>query len=78
MDYSRVKTNLTEAYKGLSSLKKRLSVHEYLKDKYLVKQVCITSVALSCLEEGVSEYLAFRCSLDEEDRLLLLDLTGER
>lgn len=78
MDYTKIRKNLERANKGLLALKKRMSVNEYLKDRYLLRQVCIASVALSCLEDGVDDYLAFQWSLDREDRLLLLSLTGER
>lgn len=78
MDYTKIRKNLERANKGLLALKKQMTVNEYLEDRYLVRQVCIASVALSCLEDGVDDYLAFEWSLDREDRLLLLDLTGER
>lgn len=76
--YARIKENLLQARKGLASLKRQMPLEEYLQDRYLVKQGHISSVALACLEEGEEEFLAFELSLDEADRLLLLDLTGER
>lgn len=77
-DYSSIRKNLRQARKGLASLKRQMTVEEYLEDRYLMRQVCIASVALSCLDDSVDDYLAFEWSLDREDRLLLLDLTGER
>ena len=78
MNYDNVRKNLERANKGLLALRKKMSIDEYLEDRYLVRQVCIASVALACLNEGVDDYLAFQLSLNKEDRLLLLDLTGER
>lgn len=77
-NYDRMRDNLMKARKGLASLKRQMSIEEYLEDRYLVKQGHISSVALACLEESVDDYLAFECTLDEEDRLLLLDMAGER
>lgn len=77
-DYDMVEKNLKQAYKGLLNLKKQLTVEEYLQDRYLVRQVCISSIALACLEESVEAFLVFQYTLAEDDRLLLLDLTGER
>lgn len=77
-NYGTIRENLTKARKGLASLKRQMPLEEYLEDRYLVKQGHISSVAIACLEEGVDDYLAFEWSLDREDRLLLLDMTGER
>lgn len=77
-DYSSIRKNLRQARKGLASLKRQMTVQEYLEEGYLLKQVCLVSVAIACLEEGVDDYLAFEWSLNREDRLLLLDMTGER
>lgn len=77
-DYSSIRKNLRQARKDLASLKKQMPLEEYLEEGYLLKQVCLVSVAIACLEESVEDYLAFEFTLDEEDRLLLLDMTGER
>lgn len=77
-NYGTIRENLTKARKGLASLKRQMPLEEYLEDRYLVKQGHISSVALACLEEGIDAYLAFELTLDTADRLLLLDLTGER
>lgn len=76
--FTKVRENLERANRGLLALKKGMTIEEYLEDRHLMRQVCITSVALSCLEDGVDDFLVLQHSLDEEDRLLLLDLTGER
>ena len=77
-NYLEIGKSLRQARKGLLGLKKQMPLEEYLEEGYLLKQVCLVSVAIACLEEGVDDYLAFEWSLDREDRLLLLDMTGER